>query len=107
MDPVIKELVIAYDSATTNEERIAIKERLDAVAATVATEAIATAKIKYDGAHKRPQYAFNRYRVSDMAETADRVHFKLSPNQIFLKKWLSPDTYNQGVLLFKKNLIWR
>jgi superfamily II DNA or RNA helicase len=100
MDPVIKELVIAYDSATTNEERIAIKERLDAVAATVATEAIATAKIKYDGAHKRPQYAFNRYRVSDMAETADRVHFKLSPNQIFLKKWLSPDTYNQGVLLF-------
>lgn len=98
MDPAIESLIIAYDSATTSDERNVAKVRIDQFKQT--HDPSRGYESIQDAAHKRPQYAFNRYRVNNMAETANTLHFKLSPNQIFLKKWLSPDTYNQGILLY-------
>lgn len=95
----LERLIIEHDATVDSVRRQALERQIQSLG-----EKTPKSRTHHDAAHVRPQYAFNRYRASDIdphrKASASASAFKLSPNQIFLKKWVSSDTSNDAVLLF-------
>ena len=91
----LERLIVEYDATVDPVVRQGIEKQIISLG-----DKTTRVKAHYDAAHARPQYAFNRYRASDLDPRRKAAAFKLSPNQIFLKKWLSSDTSNDAILLF-------
>ena len=86
-------LLLSYNHATSSKKRAVIREKLKRMAVEMGT-----AKEIWDAPRRHPEYMFNDFSKKDLVSNSEE--FNLSPNQLFLKKWLSPDSDNNGVLLF-------
>ena len=86
-------LLLSYNHATSSKKRGVIREKLKRMAVEMGT----AAEI-WEAPRRNPEYQFNVFSKTDLVSNSEE--FNLSPNQLFLKKWLSPDSDNNGVLLF-------
>jgi len=84
----VEDLLKTYEYTTSSKKRAAIKKKLKAIGK----------EVEQDEPEMYPEYFLNEFKKSDLVSGSEE--FVLSPNQVFLKKWLSPNSENNSVLLF-------
>jgi superfamily II DNA or RNA helicase len=92
----IEGLLREHEKAT-GERRKEIKTQLDSLRETLTAEHGDPPTLR---AWEHPEFTMNTFTVADLNTPQDPNMFVLSPHQIFLKKWMSIDAPNKGVLLF-------
>lgn len=95
----VHRLLKQFDQATSTPERHAIQDKLRDVKDSLQKQQ----KPANGKSHKRQllqkaEFAMNLY--SPEANTLSPDEWRLSPNQLFVKKYVSPDSEQNGVMLF-------
>lgn len=89
----VDNLIIAYDSAVTREDRDSIRQRIKKIKSKYSFPT--GLQIKQD-VWTRGEYLISRNPPIMQLKNS----FMLMPHQTFLRKWISPDTRNRSMLLF-------